>query len=477
MKTLKTLTLSLLAAAFAGTAASAAPTIIHVVGSTAFRAPATAAMIDYLSNNGANAVYAGYTGSSLLGAGSAILANGTVGSGGTATIVIETYWTGSLAGLVDLVAGNITGSYLDVNNLTTADSTGINTVAKEATVGTANNSAVYGGGYAITDTPNTTTSAPDVTFSDSHKLTIAKELSTATLAPAGVGSYTSISALAAAVGGNTVVDSGSPSYPDNNAGTNAFSDGFVGIVPFEWVSGNGAFANDGGVTNISQQAVKTLLTQGVVDQALLTGTNNAADTANSFYLTGRNEDSGTRIDSFSEAQFGVTTPPLQYQSNFTLFPAGSALNTEPNISWPQSGHSGYATGGNVATALDVAESAPSFLIGYLGVTDAVTAVSGGGKALTYAGEAFSVPNVQNGLYTLWGYEHCYHLSTLSGTPLAAANAIADGVHNTNADVAGNGKHTAAETPPYTDASAGILNDLSFNVYRPVQPEGGPISHF
>jgi len=476
MKTLKALSLSFAAAVvFAGSAS--AQTVIHIAGSQTYRNPAVAAIIDYLSNNGANTVYAGYTGSSLLGSSAAILANGTIGSGGTATIIVETYWSGSVAGVVDLVAGNNTGAYLDPSSIGSANVTAFNnpTGAQVVVVGDeTDNNHPFSGGVVLTS-PGTVASAPNIAFSDAHKATVAKEIATATLS-APIGAYSSITSLAAAIGGSTVVDSGSPSYPDNDAGTNAYSDGFVGVSSQEFVEGNGAFAASG-VTNISEQAAKTLYTQGVIDQALLTGTNTSADTTNQFYATGRNEDASARLVPFSEIQFGVVNPPLQYQSNFTLFPAGSTLNTEPNISWPQAGHSGYTSGTNEAAALDVAESAPNFLIGYSGITDATTAIAGGAKALSYSGVPFSVPNVQNGLYTVWGYSHVYHLSTLTGTPLTAANAIADLIHNYYADIASNGKHNSLETPPYTDPSAGILNDLNFNVYRPVQPEGGPISHF
>ena len=467
MKTLKALSISFAAAAaLAGTAS--AQTVIHVAGSTAFRAPATAAMIDYLNaNSSGRGVYAGYTGSSLLGAGNAILANGTIGAGGTATIEIETYWTGSLAGLVDLVTKNTVGTqYLDPSVIgTTAIAAINNSGTPNVTVGTATNSSVYGGGVVITPSA-VANSFPDLTFSDSHKATVQTELATATLS-APIGTFTTIGQIASTVGGGTVVDSGSSTDAGNDVGATALSDGLVGVLGFQWAASKGAPA----ITNISQQAVKTLMNSGNIDASLLTGVSGSGVT---FYLTGRNEDSGTRIDTFSEAQYGVTSAPKQYQSNFTLFPANSTLNTEANISWAPAGHSGFASGSNVATAVDSTTSGGTkYLIGALGITDALTAQTGGATLLSYNGVPYSVANIQNGLYTLWAYEHAYHLSSLTGAVLTAANAIADNVHDTDADIAGNGKHSAVSG----DVAAGILYDGNFNVFRPVTPEGGPITHF
>jgi hypothetical protein len=479
MKLLKSLTLGLVAAAMAGTAS--AQTVIHVAGSTAYRSPNTAAIIDYLGANlapGETHVYAGYSGSTsatgLLGAGAAVIANGTIGSGGTATIVFVTFWTGSLAGVVDLVAGNNTGAYIDINNSTT------DTAVNGSTVST----SPYTGGVGL-GTPATITAVPEVTFSDSFKGTIQKELATGSFASGttSIGSFSSIASLATACGGSTVVDSGTSG--------NAADAGFIGIVPFEWVAGN--VTGGTAAANITVQAAKGLISNGFIPQSYLTGTANAADTANYFYLVGRNEDSGTRIGAFSEAQFGVTATPVQFQVNGTtsvtsaqIFPI-TTLNTE-NIVWNTAGHSGYASGSNVKAALDVPEnstalasfsgkssenSGSTFFLGYLGITDANGAVTGGGHALSYNGVPFSVAAVQNGQYTFWTYEHAYHLSSLTGTALTAVNKVADNVYNKDADIDANGAHQ-----PTSGTSAGILDNTSSPVlvFRAVN-EGGILSNY
>jgi hypothetical protein len=484
MKSLKALTLGLLAAGGMATTASAIP-VLHVVGSTAFRSPDTAAMIDYLSAGGTKTVYAVYDGTTgavnahtILGANAALLANGTIGGATpTATIIISTYWTGSLAGVVDLAAANTTGAYINETDpavIATFDSTTTPPIV----------STSYDGGVGLGTAGSgyvTATAAPDLAFSDSYKGTIAKETATASFNTQGIttsggaggtkytsiGSYTSVTALATAIAGSTVVDSGT-------AG-NAFTAGHIGVVPFEWVAGNVSddATDRAKLLNISQQTADSLITAGFIAQSQLTGTNGTTDQNNFFSLIGRNEDSGTRIGALSESQFGVTGSPQQSffdGTNSGLYPV-EPLNTEPALIWNTQGHSGYATGGNVGTALNLAETGGNYFIGYLGVTDALSKAANG-VPLNYGGVPFTVANIENGSYTFWTYEHAYHLSTLANPQLAAANAIADGVYNTDADITSSGGHGAATNP--ATVTAGILIK-NMNVSR-ATTEGGPIGH-
>jgi hypothetical protein len=484
MKSLKTLSFGLLAAA-GMTGAASAQTVVHFVGSTAFRAPDTAAMVDYLaSSTTSHKVYAVYsdTTKNLLNSNATVLANGTLGGANpTATVIIETFWTGSAAGLVDLVAQNNTDAFIDYTNAA------VQTALNASTVTT----SPYGGGAGITG-PATVNGSADVTFSDSYNVTISQELATGKLS-APVGSYGTIAALAAAVDGATVVNTGG-----TDTSTGAANAGFIGIVPFQWVVGNITTAGYTAPTNINQQAARSLIGTGFIPQSYLTGTANAADTANYFYLVGRNEDSGTRIGALSESQFGVTGTPKQFQltgstssgiTGVALYPANNPLYTQPNVSWTAAGHSGYNGGSDVAGALDYPDagttlsfasgksgenSGSSYFIGYLGVTDASSAIAGGGKALTYGGVPFSVAAVQNGRYTFWTYEHSYRLTSLTGTALTVANAVADNVYNTDADIAGNGTHgtgTSTLTAGILDnATTAVLVQRSLN-------EGGPITNY
>jgi hypothetical protein len=486
MKLLKTLTLGLMAAA-ATVGSASAVTIIHVAGSTAFRSGASVAIMDTLAGTtlsggaGSTPVYAAYSNKNICGANAQIYANGTIGTSGTATIIVEAYWTGSLAGLVDVVAGQSTAAF--PNETDSGVISAVNSGLVNVSGGTYLGAAALPAGYA------THQGTVELAQSDSIKTTISKELATGTLSGT-LGSYSSITSLASAVGGSLVADAGT----SGGAG----GQGAVAVVPFEWVISNITTSGYTAPTNMSQQVAKQLFTGGFVDQSEFTGTNNAADTANYYYLTGRNEDSGTRIGGLSESQFGVTTPPLQYQvgndsntlTGTGLFPANSALNTEPQISWAPAGHTGYATGGNVAAALDIPDNGAtltftgkpggntgsSYFVGYLGVTDAATAIGSGAKALTYNGVAYSPTAVQNGSYSFWTYEHSYRLASLSGTTLTVVNNIADILYAADADVYYDTQveHASDGNGNYVTGSAGVfLYDM--NVSRSTT-EGGAISH-
>ena len=497
MKLLKTLTLGAVAAASIGTAS--AQTTLHICGSTAFRNGASAAIIDYLSNNlapGSSHVYGGTTvattSEGILSAGAALYANGTIGAGGTATLIVETYWTGSLAGVVDVTAGNTTGLYIDPNNLTSTQLGQFNNPT--ANSGTFATTSPYGGGVELTGTVTTQAFKPDMAFSDSYQGTISKELATGQFvnSSVSVGSYSSISALATACAGTSIKQAGTSS--------GAGGAGFEGIVPFEWVLGNVQNAAvTSAISNISQQAARGLISDGYVPQSYLTGTNNGTtDTANYFYLVGRNEDSGTRIGALSESQFGVTSSPVQFEvtAASTTSPVTALqeypvtdLNTELNIVWNTLGHSGYSSGSNVAGALESPENATalsafsgesnentgaSYLIGYVGATDAASALAAGGHALTYNGVPFSVAAVENGQYTFWTYEHCYRLSAAGTAVAGLADGIADDVYNNDADVASNGTHSTTSGA----VAGGILDNASSPVL--VQRsliEGGIISNY
>jgi len=505
MKLLKTLTLGLLAAALAGTA-SATPTIIHVSGSTAFRTGATIAIMDTLTGTtaaggaGSGTIYGACSTSNVSSAGQQIFANGTIGTGGTATIIVETAWTGSLAGVVDLVVQTSTASFYDETNAN------VIAAVNASQINVAGGFLLPASGQSLTVSGNShVSSSIEMAMTDSVKTTVGKELSSGAAFATGytnIGSFTSVSALATACGGSSITD----------AGTSAFAQGagVVAIVPFQWVIGNvtgGSSFTDGSSftipTNINQQVARELITAGYVPQALFTGLNTMADTQNFFFFTGRNEDSGTRIGYLMESQFGVTGNPVQWAigdgttttTGTTLYPI-TALNTEPSIVWNKAGHSGYAGGGNVSTALKLAENGsvtfasgqqPSdatgncYFISSLGITDAATTATGGGHILNYNGVAYSPAAVQNGTYTHWEFEHCYRLAAASTAVKTFVNNVADNIFATDCDVVystSTGAYHTEQSDGSYDTSKGLPVGVKYdgfcNVTRSTT-EGGPVS--
>jgi hypothetical protein len=490
MKLLKSLSVGLMAVAMAGTA-SAAPTIIHVAGSTAFRAATSIAIIDALGGTtagggtGSGTVFAAYdtAGKNITNANSEIYANGTIGSGGTATIIVEATWTGSLAGVVDLVAGTSVAQFLDETNASVISAVNGTNSGAGMPAGT------YTGELQIASPAyHTTNNVVQFAMSDSSKSTISKEVATGTLSGT-LGTYSSIGALATACNGASVVDAGTSAFATSNPSNNN-----VAIVTFQWVLGI-ATSGSAPFTNITQQQARAMIAAGSQPQALFTGGTSSADVNNTVYLTGRNEDSGTRIGALSESQFGVTANPVQWQfgngsstyTPFQKFPANSALNTEPQISWSNAGHSGYASGGNVGFALKNPNNAPgqasgsnTYYLGYLGVTDAASTIGTAATALNYNGVAYSPAAVQNGSYSFWTYEHAYRLSSTTGTTTGNfIDTVADLIYNNDADITYSTStgisHTYnSVTNAYTLGAPGLFT-YTVNVNRSAT-EGLPVSY-
>jgi hypothetical protein len=246
---------------------------------------------------------------------------------------------------------------------------------------------------------------------------------------------------------------------------------------------------------MTQEAARALFQTGEVSQSFFTGGSTTADFANYIYLTGRNEDSGTRIGALAESQFGVTGNPVQFQigdgstvyTPIQKFPANSTLNTEPQISWAPAGHSGYAGGSNVAFALEYVDpgtsltfasgknsnnSGASYFVGYLGITDALSAISGhttNATALSYNGIPFSYTGVENGSYTFWTREHCYRLTAHNGDTYGnTIDAIADLLYAVDTDATYSGS-TGVVTHNYnngaytaTASCPGLFDALNVN---------------
>lgn len=482
MKSIKTATAALLALALAGTGASA-QTTIHIAGSTAFRASATAAIKHAI---GTNLTYA-YNGANVYKAGAAIFSGTLVSTG--APVVIKTFWTGSAAGVVDLVSQRSITGFIDSGTVTLS-STG----------------TIIANGYTKESSPI------QAAFTDAFQSSVAPSVATASLS-GSVGSYTTAAALANGINSAPLVD----------AGAVASAVSTIGVVPFEWVLGKNS---TGAVfTNITQQSAYALI-QGATPLSFFTGGTTSNDQFKYVFLIGRNEDSGTRIVDLAEPQGGFGQSATQYQLGFAnntanndsftmptggsstsvttinLWPTNWTLNTEPNMFWLATGHSGYIGGGDVGNALSANNPVtglsltgtitgsgtatwhtpvptPSgytgaYFVGYLGVADAQTPIGNGGTLLSYNGVPFSVQACQTGLYSMWGFEHLYYFGSgihaLSGAAQQAMDDVADLVYSTYAPTNSSGVTDPTQAQL---SSAGILFDSNFRVTRSV--EGGQIS--
>jgi len=473
MKLIKLLVASGLALTLAGTA-SATTTVLRIAGAATYRPPTQKAIEDILKPG----YVFGYNGSSRYKPNASIY-SGTLASTNQ-PIIIETYWTGDLAGVVDVAKRNTIVKWIKTDSTTL--------------------SSLTTSGYSVPNASLSESGIPDVGVTVSYSTS-----SASTVATSGATGR----AAAAAILGAHLVDAGSPS---SAGGANA-----VGIAAFQWVLGRQSGSYPQPFTNITQQQANGLITNGYLPVSLFTGTN--ADQYKYAFLAGRSQDAGARTVPFAEAQNGFGNPPQQYKLTFSgtslttqadgvvtggtngtvtglyLWPANAPLNTEPTINWNQYGHSGYNLTSDLSNALsslnpvtassltfgNSADSsdptlAPSpisevYFVGYNGVADTASLVANGGKALSYNGVAYSPAAVKNGLYTLWSYAHLYYIGSgtyaISGNAKQAADDIADKIFTTDAPTNSSG---AVGTG---NGDAGILLDSSVLVARP-GVEGTPV---
>ena len=472
MKLIKLLAASGLALTLAGTAS--ATTVLRIAGAATYRPPTQKAIEDILKPG----YVFGYNGSSRYKPNAAIY-SGTLASN-SQPIIIETYWTGDLAGVVDVAKRNTIVKWIKTDSTTLANLTT--------------------SGYSVPNASLTESGIPDVGVTVSYSTS-----SAATVLTSGTAGR----AAATAILGAHLVDAGSSSY--------AGGAGAVGIAAFQWVLGRQSASYTQPFTNITQQQANALITNGYIPVSLFTGTN--ADQSKYVFLAGRSEDAGARTVPFAEAQNGFGNPPQQYRLTFSgsglttqadglvtggtngtvtglyLWPGNSPLNTEPTINWNLYGHSGYNLTSDLsnalsalnpvdATSLTFGNSADSsdptrvpdpisqvYFVGYNGVADTSTLVANGGKALSYNGVAYSPAAVKNGQYTLWSYAHIYYIGSgtyaISGSAKQAADDLADKIYTTDAPTNSSGVVGSGS------GDAGILLDSSVIVARP-GVEGTPV---
>jgi hypothetical protein len=439
--------------------------IIRIAGSTAFRTSTHKAIEDIL-NPGFQFVYKNKGGTSEFKASAAIF-SGTLKSN-SAAVIIKTFWTGSMAGVIDLSQQNNISSWIDNSELPPAHANGFNFDA-----------ASY-----VAESP---AAPPQVALTDADKLEVASSVATAT---------------GGAAVSNTIKTAG---LIDGGSAANAGGAGTVGVVPFVWCKGVGAPA---AVANVTQQVAAELIKTGSVPIAAFTNAsgNSAGPLTDFAFLIGRSEDSGTRITSFAEGQTNFGKSTAQYRISFdsgssytdnsqTVQTGGTGanmnglklwdpnwpVNTAPTISWTDSGHAGYIAGGDVVNVLKATSGQPltpttgapsssfftagtskCYLFGYAGFADAAGLPAA--QRLSYNGVAYSVANVQNGTYSLWGFEHLYYRPALGSDVNAkqAADDLADKIFLVDAPTDANG---ATDNSGANTGVAGILFDTSFNFTR------------
>jgi hypothetical protein len=209
----------------------------------------------------------------------------------------------------------------------------------------------------------------------------------------------------------------------------------VGIIPFIWVKNaqTGGPADWGRLVNVTHPQLRVALSGGT-KLALITG--NTADTKY-VYVAGRDNNSGTRVNSLADTGYGIRTLVRQ-----TII--GGSLGA-PTLGTPL-GNGGQSSGGTLANTMTFTGSATAtdtvnggtgwYAIAYLGMYDADVAIGGGAVGLTLNGVAESTGAIQEGQYSFWGQEWLYQnptlstaASTVNGKLLTAIPLHVDGTHS------------------------------------------------
>jgi hypothetical protein len=222
----------------------------------------------------------------------------------------------------------------------------------------------------------------------------------------------------------------------------------VGVVGFVFAlskSASTTYAMGNDTINMTSQAAQNIWSLGYGPLAMLTG--NSSDRTTTLVAAGRDPDSGTRIVTLAETGIGASSTIQQYlpvapsgnMTSLALYPAAT-INGVP----VPEGESGESSGSGLASLMGnlgpVAGISPSgnagMLVGYLSSGDAAT-ITGGVRCL-YNGVAYSTANIQEGKYTLWGYEYCFYRPDIStsGSPnkKSFADALATRIYTTDASI-------------------------------------------
>jgi hypothetical protein len=226
-----------------------------------------------------------------------------------------------------------------------------------------------------------------------------------------------------ATGGATLTASADLAFADTSQAvslTTTFTPtdyGIVAVIPFQWMKGNYTAPISQSWTdlkNVTTPQMIYLMPAGKLSASFFTGV--GADTQ-SVFLIGRNEGSGTRVNTTLIAGYPSPSKFTQYVAPTASYVGGVLTAAAPaplpaaGLKTVGQGYEGYESGSGVAKDLECDTRAASLItVGYIGIPDSVTAAGGGAVALTLNGLPENDQNVINGTYPFWGHEHLY------GTP-------------------------------------------------------------
>lgn len=403
------------AAAVLSTSAAQADVVIHITGSTAFRSGTVTAIQSLMGTGNFKAAYSTASGGSSTTNSNRAVIQGTIPTVPSAGVVtFKCSWSGSTGGIKTLVQNIDVTTWPSVTNLPATNTTvGLPETGSGTVMSFALDTTVFPG----------ETAKADVTMQDTTQA--ATGFTTATL-----------------------------------------TETRVGVVPFEWVAGNGSPAALNNITPLQAQAALS----GGAPLSLFTG--NPTDLSQMVYVVGRNFDSGTRLVSLTNSGLSPFAS-VQHVQAIVSGTAGATGSSITGLKLYQAedvlgqsftiGNSGYSSGGTVAdilatpgvqsaalsgTGIPAAEqvlyTGTPNLIALLGRSDATRAcktspISGNtARRLSFNGiqlvngpilstgapTSYNDNLIKEGVYTIWEFQNLAYRQSYSGTPKAVADALA-----------------------------------------------------
>ena len=399
--------------------ASAAPVVLHITGSTAFRAQTLTAAFksfDASTNVSVGSDKTAYTSSNYA------YLHGTMNGADT---IIEMTFTGSTGGIKATTSQAAIDFFPD--NLDTAG----NTTSVAVVTGS---SALPTITLTANAAPSTNKVAADVTMADTTQSTTVFRSPVLT-----------------------------PASPE-----------IVGVVAFQWIRTPSADSQVAALTNMNPRTANLLFGNGSLPLAFWSGL--ASDETNIVYAAGRDPDSGTRLSAFAETGLGANATVVQYHptgastavsgggsggsgqdstatagvsnnghiTSVEIYPDTTVVNLGQLFT---NGNAGEASGGNLSgyMAKIFSTGTPGAMVTYASTNDTKTAIANGAIPLTWNGVAisnspglatptFNFDLVRNGQYSFWTYERMLCKNGIDTTHKTIANKIATQIQTYDAPV-------------------------------------------
>jgi hypothetical protein len=200
----------------------------------------------------------------------------------------------------------------------------------------------------------------------------------------------------------------------------------VAVITFTWVRNPGLWTG----SNLTDSMIRQAL-GGFCKRAVFSG--NAADINDYVYVSGRDNQSGTRVNQYGECGFGIFTIPNQIEMDSS----GNMLDLDPP-NGTYAGDFGFSSGGTLAGTLGANTTARPDLfnggsgysvIAFLSRGDANTAIANGAIELTVNGVAQSSAAVKEGTYNYWGNEYIYQKNGASSEAQSVYNRMVISIPN------------------------------------------------